>query len=99
MGVVFNACTICYHLFTLFETSHTATVTLLLSGKMCPLVNETNSTSERNHYVFVELARTIYIYIYIWCVYGIFGREINEYTVIYGVYIYGSGQPYVFATQ
>jgi len=27
------------------------------------------------------------------CVYGIFGREITKPTVIYGVYIYGSGQP------
>jgi hypothetical protein len=26
--------------------------------------------------------------------YGIFGREITEYTVIYSVYINGSGQPY-----
>jgi len=30
--------------------------------------------------------------IYIRCIYGIFGREIT----IYMVYIYGSGQPYVF---
>ena len=34
-------------------------------------------------YVHVGLARTIYI----WCVYGFFGREITRYTVIYGVYI------------
>jgi len=34
-------------------------------------------------YVCVGLARTIYIR----CVYGIFGREITIYTVIYGVYI------------
>ena len=26
-------------------------------------------------------------YIYIRCIYGIFGREIKKYTVIYGVYI------------
>jgi hypothetical protein len=32
---------------------------------------------------YVGLARTIYIR----CVYGIFGREITKYTVIYGVYI------------
>ena len=31
----------------------------------------------------VGLARTIYIR----CMYGVFGREINKYTVIYGVYI------------
>ena len=24
---------------------------------------------------------------YIWCIYGIFGREITKYTVIYGVHI------------
>jgi len=30
------------------------------------------------------------------CVYGVFGRDISKYTVVYGVYIYGSGQPYVF---
>ena len=33
--------------------------------------------------VFLGLARTIYIR----CIYGIFGREIIKYTVIYGVYI------------
>jgi len=32
----------------------------------------------------VGLARTIYIYIYIRCIYGIFGREIIKYTAIYG---------------
>jgi len=35
------------------------------------------------------------ITMYIRCVYGIFDREITKYTVIYGVYIYGSGQPYL----
>jgi hypothetical protein len=34
-------------------------------------------------HIFVGLARTIYIQ----CVYGIFGREITKYTVIYGVFI------------
>ena len=29
--------------------------------------------------------------------YGVFGREITKYTVIYGVCIYGSGQPYTYA--
>ena len=33
--------------------------------------------------VLLGLARTIYIR----CMYGIFGRENTEYTVIYGVYI------------
>ena len=37
----------------------------------------------RVYFLFLGLARTIYS----WCVYGIFGREIVEYTVIYGVYI------------
>ena len=32
---------------------------------------------------YLGLARTIYIR----CIYGIFGREIIKYTVIYGVYI------------
>ena len=32
--------------------------------------------------VYIGLARTLYIR----CVYGIFGREITKYTVIYGVY-------------
>ena len=32
---------------------------------------------------YIGLAITIYIR----CIYGIFGREIIEYTVIYGVYI------------
>jgi len=37
-----------------------------------------------------------HIYIYIWCIYGIPGREINLYTVTYNVHFYaqGSGQPY-----
>jgi len=35
------------------------------------------------------LARTIYVR----CIYVIFGKEITKYTAIYGVYIYGSGQP------
>jgi len=49
---------------------------------------------------YIGLARTIHIR----CIYGIFGREITKYTVIYAytVYmwfwptltIYGSGQPY-----
>ena len=43
----------------------------------------------------VGLARTIHIR----CMYGIFGREITKYTVIYGVYIYGSGQPYTCAAR
>jgi hypothetical protein len=34
-------------------------------------------------YICVGLARTLYIR----CIYGIFGRETTEYTVIYGVYI------------
>jgi len=38
---------------------------------------------------FIGLAITIYIR----CVYGISGREITKYTVIYGVYIYGLGNP------
>ena len=34
-------------------------------------------------YVYIGLARTIYIR----CIHGIFGREITKYTVIYGVCI------------
>ena len=36
-----------------------------------------------------RVSRTIYIYIYIYIqfIYGIFGREITKYTVIYGVLI------------
>jgi len=29
------------------------------------------------------------------CIYGISGMEITKYSVIYGVYIYSSGQPYL----
>jgi hypothetical protein len=39
-----------------------------------------------------RLARAICIYIY--GVYPFFGRDITKYTVIYGVHIQGSGQPY-----
>jgi hypothetical protein len=38
---------------------------------------------------WVGLARTIHTR----CTYGIFGRNVIKYTVIYGVYIYSSGQP------
>ena len=31
--------------------------------------------------------------IYMRCMYGIFGREITEYTVMHGVYIYGLANP------
>ena len=33
--------------------------------------------------LLVGSARTIYIR----CIYGVFGREINKYTIVYGVYI------------
>jgi hypothetical protein len=33
-----------------------------------------------------------HICVYLWCIYGIFGRQITKCTVI--AYIYGSGQPY-----
>jgi hypothetical protein len=40
--------------------------------------------------IWSGLARTLHI----GCIYGIFGRDITRYTVIYSVYIiYGSGQP------
>jgi len=35
------------------------------------------------------LARTLYIR----CIYGVFGREITKFTVMYGAYIHGSGTP------
>jgi len=43
----------------------------------------------------VGLARTMYLR----CVYGIFGWEITLNTVIYGVYLYGSGQPYMHGVR
>jgi len=39
--------------------------------------------------LYVELARTLYIR----CIYGVFGREITKFTVMYGAYIHGSGTP------
>ena len=41
---------------------------------------------------FLGLAITIHI----WCMYGFLGKESTEYTVIYEVFAYGSGQPYAF---
>ena len=55
----------------------------LTSRTCCPLVSPSIMQ------VRPGLVRTIYIR----CVYGVFGREITEYTVIYAVHIYGSGQP------
>jgi hypothetical protein len=49
---------------------------------------------------FVRLARTIYLHIglartiYIRCMYGVLGRNINKYTVIYG-----SGEPYLYTVN
>jgi len=43
-------------------------------------------------YIYTVYIYGIYIYIYIRCIYGIFGREIARYTVN-TVCIYGSGQP------
>ena len=42
-----------------------------------------NPTGPKQIYIKVGLARTIYIR----CIYGLYGREITKYTVIYGVYI------------
>ena len=43
----------------------------------------TQASAIETQCVYVGLVRTIYIR----CIYGIFGREITKYTVIYGVYI------------
>ena len=40
---------------------------------------------------YIGLARAIHIR----CTYGIFGKEVARYTVIYGVYIYGFGQSHI----
>jgi hypothetical protein len=42
----------------------------------------TTDTSQIAIHTYLGLARTIYIR----CIHGIFGREITNYTVIYGVY-------------
>jgi len=42
-----------------------------------------------SHMPYVGLARTVSIR----CICGISGRETTKYAVIYGLYIYGSGQP------
>jgi hypothetical protein len=43
----------------------------------------------------IGLARTIYIYIYIYCVYETFLAQINYCVlVIYDAHIHGSGQPW-----
>jgi hypothetical protein len=48
-----------------------------------------------NKHLSVGLARTKDIRF----VYGNFGRPITKYTVKYGVYIYGSGQPYLLVLR
>jgi hypothetical protein len=45
--------------------------------------------------IYVGWARTIYIR----CIYGVFAREITKHTGMYGIYIYGSGQPYIYGVQ
>jgi hypothetical protein len=51
---------------------------------VCPHCYHPIATSWHDRYtIYVGLARTIYVR----CIYGIFGREITKYTVIYGVYI------------
>jgi len=39
--------------------------------------------------IYTGLARTICKR----CIYGAFGREINKFMVMHGVYMYGYGQP------
>ena len=39
------------------------------------------------------MARATY---YVRCIYSIIGRKITKCIIIYNVYIYGSGQPYIF---
>jgi hypothetical protein len=61
----------------------------------CLITLETSTelaTIWTNHGMCFDLARTIHTVVYI---YGIFGRKINKYTVVYVVYIrtHGSGQP------
>jgi len=46
-------------------------------------INNIAYKAAKRYGVQTGLARTIYIR----CIYGIFGREITKYTVIYGVYI------------
>ena len=49
----------------------------------------------RYMYIWLGLARIIYIR----CIYGIYGRELTKYTVIYNEFIYGSGQPRPWPTE
>jgi hypothetical protein len=52
--------------------------------RMYGLVRYRPTSIQPNHgHTYVLLARTIYIR----CIYGIFGRKITKYTVIYGVYV------------
>ena len=70
---------------------------------MCTVCDRMHGNFPAKNTVYIGLARTIYIR----CIYGIFGRKIIKYTVIYGVYIRfwpalriyvcmnGFGQPYM----
>ena len=46
-----------------------------------------------SHHISIGLARATY---YVRCIYSIIGRKITKCIIIYNVYIYGSGQPYIF---
>jgi len=59
-------------------------VSVCVSVYVCVCGQVMQSESEPWMHKCVGFARTIYIR----CIYGIFGKEITIYTVIYGVYIY-----------
>ena len=50
-------------------------------------VAQTSYDGSPNHAKGSDISRVGQIHIYILCIYGIFGREITKYTVIYGIYI------------
>jgi hypothetical protein len=83
-----------------FKRTHTHTHRHVLTSRMksCTCSGATKIRGTLTHStVCVGLARILYIWcvyiwcVYIWCVYGIFGifgREITKYTVVYGVNVW-----------
>jgi hypothetical protein len=49
---------------------------------------ERNGVITQSHVYYIFRVGQNHIYIYIRCIYGIYGRDITRFTVIYGVYMY-----------
>ena len=63
-------------------------VSLVLISNFCTQSYRYSQAFYSHTFIFKVSQNHVYIYTpYIWCIYGMFGRKITKYTVIYGAYI------------